>query len=168
MIRRYIASLGGVLVPSVTFTGISPCTSGQQPTNFTVNSVPGTVLGLKLLMSGYFVWDNTVGSRDVTLAASIFTPAGSLAGNPISQIFNFTGQSGNQSFNLASSVLFYVTVDGTGAFAVGTNANINNAGNGYLLSSTFVVASVNGQGMATQLSICSGFSTGSSTGLSTG
>lgn len=160
MIRRYIASTGGVLVPAVTFTGVSACTVGQQPTNFTVNCVAGTVLGLKITMGGFFIWDNTVGSRNVSITGNIQVPSGAPLANNLNQTFTFTGQTGQQSFSLASTALFFVTVGVGGSFSVQTNANIQNAGSGYLSASSFVVASVNGQGTATQLSICTGFSTG--------
>lgn len=146
---------------TVTFSNQSTCTTGLQTRTFNINSTPGTALGLALRMSGYFNWANTVGTRNVLITANINTPGSAPVGNPISQSYPYAGSTSLQSFDLNSSAVFNVTVDGTGVLAVATTANIQNGGSGGYILGELRVVSVNGTTLDTPYvqNICVGFDT---------
>jgi hypothetical protein len=144
---------------NITFSNHNTCVSGDNFSSFKIHAPASTVLEIVLTMSGYFDWDNTVGSRNVLITASITSPAGLSAAN-ISDLRNYTGQTGIEGVSDQSSTSVFVTVDGTGVVNINALANIENGGTGGLMNGYLKIISVNGVETNYSEQLCVGFSTG--------
>ena len=160
MVKRYYSGLSSILVPVVTYTGVVACAAGQQGSQFTVNAPAGTVIGFKLMVSGFFNYGNTVGSKNVRIIAQFSNPSGFNAANNVQLLYPYNNlNAGTQGFSGASQTAFYLTMPVGGTLVINTNANIENGGSGAQMNASIVSAFVNGQTTAYSQVLCSGVST---------
>lgn len=150
-----------VEVMQVYISNLSSCSEGDNFTSFKINGPVGAVVAMRVVLAGFFSYDDVPGSpSNITVSGSITLPAGATSDNNPVQVFPFTGQTGNQPINKQSDLPFEVTIPSGGQVTINALANIENGGTAPFFAAGVRIISIDGTEENIYQAICTGYSTG--------